>query len=256
MRVAEFFYSIQGEGITAGVPAVFIRLSGCNLSCGISPENLVRAYKKGWSQDLIEKMRLPEANWVCDTISVWLKGKQYTNEELFEELRARGFIDKLNNSAHLILTGGEPTLFQKEICSFIEYLYENNVKPYTEIETNGTIVPDKIDRFVSQYNVSIKLSNSGMPYERRIKPDAIIFYKNKENAWFKFVVVDEKDAEEVMGLQKEYSIPSRRIILMPGASNRDELIKNSCRVVELAKKYGFRYCSRLQLEIWNKRTGV
>ncbi|HEV8642746.1 MAG TPA: 7-carboxy-7-deazaguanine synthase QueE, partial [Methylomirabilota bacterium] len=32
-RIAEVFYSIQGEGATAGLPAVFVRLQGCSVGC-------------------------------------------------------------------------------------------------------------------------------------------------------------------------------------------------------------------------------
>lgn len=72
MKVNEIFYSLQGEGYYAGTPAVFVRFSGCNLSCPF-----------------------------CDTNHV--DGHQLTEEEI---------VDEVNRfpASHVVITGGEPGL--------------------------------------------------------------------------------------------------------------------------------------------------
>ena len=60
LNISEQFYSIQGEGRTVGVPALFLRLQGCNLTCGGKKTVLTGNKQDG-------------ASWRCDTIEVWTK---------------------------------------------------------------------------------------------------------------------------------------------------------------------------------------
>ena len=81
----------------------------------------------------------------------------------------KGWIGLLRNGAHLVITGGEPLLWQENIVNLMDYI--NKVEhfiPFCECETNGTILPDpEVDRVISQYNVSPKLKNSGMERNKR-----------------------------------------------------------------------------------------
>ena len=109
LYVSELFYSIQGEGQTIGIPAVFLRLTGCNLNC----------------------------TW-CDSVEVWRKG----NRIAFEDILNEELIDRLRDGAHLVITGGEPMLQAERVGNFIEWIaYTHGFMPIVEIETNGTIRP-------------------------------------------------------------------------------------------------------------------
>lgn len=245
LKVAEHFYSIQGEGLTTGVPAYFIRLTSCNLLCGG-----YGTQKDGLLHD--------GATWRCDTIEVWTKGKEMTPIELLGCLGIE-FIDRVKGGAHIIFTGGEPLLQQKGIEAFLKMLmpYFNFGRPFVEVETNGTVLPsDFMFANVDQWNISPKLSNSGMPKDKRIVPAVL----QRFNAcafsviMFKFVVSSETDWDEIC---IDYSmVPHRRIVLMPAAMDEDELRKNINIVAELAKKHCIRMCSRMHITIWNKLTGV
>jgi len=224
--VAETFYSIQGEGSLVGRPALFIRFGGCNLRC----------------------------KW-CDTTSVWRKGKPYSFEELTEIVKR--FAGK---GIDIVFTGGEPLIHQKWIERIIRE-FDDEFLLY-QIETNGTIPPmtsltERDDVF---FNVSPKLSNSGMPEENRIVPEAIhsLSHLAREGrAIFKFVVLSREDVEEALEtFIAPFSIPQHAIYLMPLSNTRDEFIRRSPKVVELCKEFGFSFSPRLQLVIWNRRTGV
>ncbi len=150
IAVSEYFYSLQGEGKTMGIPAFFIRLTGCNLICG--------GY--GVEKDGILK---DGASWKCDTIDVWMKGSTYGFEELTEILIHKfDFINLLKKSVHLIITGGEPLLQQERILGYLNFLKQNyNCCPIVEIETNATFIPSsELDSRVSYWNFSIWESNS------------------------------------------------------------------------------------------------
>jgi 7-carboxy-7-deazaguanine synthase len=95
LAVSEVFYSIQGEGKTVGIPSVFVRLGGCNLMCGGMGTQFDGELHNG-------------AEFRCDTVEVWMKA---TSKELHEIL-PQDCVEAIRNGAHVILTGGEPTMQQ------------------------------------------------------------------------------------------------------------------------------------------------
>lgn len=248
--IAEQFFSIQGEGATMGVPAFFLRLTGCNLMCG----------GKGTEKD---QQLHDGATWRCDTIEVWQKGSSKDYEQIFTDwsnesaMPIRELLSK--REAHIVITGGEPLLQQKALLDFLEWLRDRiSSGAYIEIETNGTRVPSfHLNEFIEQYNVSPKLSNSGMPAELRINNEAMNFFARQSNAWFKFVISGENDLVEVMeDFVKPFRLDPRRVYLMPAASDRDDLTRISADVAALCKREALRFSSRLQLAIFNQKTGV
>jgi len=243
LAVSEHFYSIQGEGKTMGVPAVFLRLTACNLMCG----------GRGTEKD---KQLHHGATWRCDSIEVWKKGTSYEIEE-FVELFFNKYEKYFNNRAHLIITGGEPTLQQKQLDKFIKGLIERlGFKPFIEIETNGTIIPQMIYEHIDLINCSPKLSNSGEPEKKRIKPKVLQFLNLSPLTIFKFVVSSNTDIDEIMALIAGNSLDLEKIYLMPSAQDQDELKQNTKIVADLCMKHGFNFSTRLQIIIWNETTGV
>ena len=106
-KVNEIFYSIQGEGYNAGLPAVFVRFSGCNLHCPF-----------------------------CDT-------QHETGVEMTAE-QIRQAVDEADGGREtmVVLTGGEPTLQ----LTNDEDLFPAPCSRFVAIETNGTgEVPDWVD---------------------------------------------------------------------------------------------------------------
>ena len=119
----EIFYSLQGEGTSAGEPAVFLRLAGCNLHC----------------------------TW-CDSKRTWGGGIELSVHEVAERLLAQP-------CRRYIITGGEPLLQAAELEVLLQLLPAD---AYIEVETNGTIAPTAaLAARVNQWNVSPKLPHAG-----------------------------------------------------------------------------------------------
>lgn len=230
LNVAETFFSIQGEGQTAGIPAVFLRLSGCNLLCN--------------------------AKWRCDTIEVWQKG-QNTG---FDRVLSREQREALARGAHLVITGGEPLLQQLAIVDFLLWFASSfGWRPIVEVETNGTICPSEdMKKIVTYWNISPKLSNSGEPVHKRINEVALAMFFNLvgvRSVMYKFVINDEGDALEMIQDYAEH-INFSRIWLMPAGASQQELAITRPLVADMCKQHLFKYSDRLQVAIWNKATGV
>ena len=226
--VSEIFYSMQGEGQTMGIPSVFLRLGGCNLLCEGS-------------------------GWRCDSIEVWMKGKS----TIFQEVLNEEYIKNLRQGAHLVITGGEPMIHQNSIIKYLEYFVEaHKFKPIIEIETNGTINPDKrlVENWVNFWNCSPKLSTSGELFSKRFNPESLLSLNQIKSTIFKFVISCKEDIEE---LKTDFSICDRKkIVLMPAGDSQQKLKKIRKTVARIALDEGFRYSERLHVMIWNKKTGV
>lgn len=258
LNISEDFYSVQCEGVTTGYPAYFIRLKSCNLMCGGPDGSLMKEGK---------------ATWWCDTEAIWRTGRKKEFSYLIDRWRKENILDwVLDGRVHLIWTGGEPTIpkHQKDIVSFLEELeHQYNtfrggeetmfpMKVYNEIETNGTIyITDDLFDKLDQINCSVKLANSGMTKSRRIKADALNRIMEHENYWFKFVVSNDTDINEI---EKDFivpfNIPPEKVLMMPGLDSREHYHERTKFCLELAKKHGYIGMSRLHISAWDMTTGV
>lgn len=229
--VAEMFGdTIQGEGVNTGVPATFLRLQGCTLNC----------------------------SW-CDSESVWRFGNPYSVDEICDIFEVNGFVEKFKNGQHLVLTGGSPLKQQLELIALIERFIDRfGFKPYIEIENEAVLrVHPKMIGYVDCWNNSPKLASSGNSSRARHKSDILRTLSGFPNSWFKFVVTDNKDWNEI---NTHYLMPDliRRdqIILMPEGATQEELAFTRELTVQIAIREGVRFSDREHVIIWNKKTGV
>lgn len=226
LRVSEIFESIQGEGASAGMPCVFLRLATCNLRCSY-----------------------------CDTKYTW-DFEAYRYED---EVRHRDVADVLREvlalrPLRLVITGGEPLLQQPAVEALVGALGDGTA---VEVETNGTFEPSPaLVRRVTQWNVSPKLENSGESEERRLHRAALGALLATGRAWLKLVVASEGDAAEAEALVQALGWPRERTLFMPLAASRTELRARQPLVRLLARARGVGVSPRLHVEQWDGRRGV
>lgn len=248
----EIFHTLEGEGRYVGYPAIFLRLSSCNLTC------------KGFiSKDS------PNG---CDSYVSWSKKNKMTFEEIALFFEDRGFHTQLQNGAILKLTGGEPLIWQDKLLKFTQFILDRwfakgvEDKPFgviterylhIDFETNGTIMPKYKDWYaldaVVTFTTSPKLSNNGDAETLRYKPE-VLRSLVENTACFKFVVKQESDLEEILERyinDPRVAVPSAYVWLMPMCGSRAELLQVGPIVAGLCKKYGFKFSNRLHLQLWD-----
>ena len=288
LRYSEVFYSVQGEGRFVGVPSVFLRVFGCNFECaGFGQErgNLLATDKmpyytdpradKNHPQAYKSIEELPVTPIGCDSSASWaMKYKHLQLTETIEEVQQR-IIDLLPNGKygekediHLVITGGEPLLgWQRVWPELLELGKQLGLKNVT-FETNTTqpLHKDfedylrKQTKFKVTWSCSPKLSVSGEPWETAIKPDIARSYFDIPNSdgYFKFVVADSTDVDEVGKAVKEYSdvginVP---VYCMPLGGRSEMYNLNTQGVARLAMERGWRYTPRLQVDIFGNKWGT
>ena len=270
LLISSDFYSVQGEGISSGIPSYFIRLSHCNLNCGISSKMMAEIRKRGAEglEDgeifVGDLQRDGLATWTCDSTSQWaIRGENMDFDYLLKRWEEQGIWDDIRKgNIHLIWTGGEPTMpkHQKAIFNFLTYAksLDHRTHFYNEIETNGTYVMEgNLFYSMHQINCSPKLANSGMTEKQRIKPDAIKRIMEHNNYQFKFVVSTENDIKEVFrDFIEPFNIPLNRVVCMPGLDDQADFHERTEFVLEMAKKYKFRGLTRLHISAWDKTLNV
>ncbi|KDE59839.2 radical SAM protein [Halostagnicola sp. A56] len=253
LPINELFYSLQGEGILAGVPSVFVRTSGCNLRC-----------------------------WFCDSYHTsWEPTHAWMG---LDEIVAE--VESFERADHIVLTGGEPLLHEESV-RLLERLAELGY--HTTVETNGTIFRDAP---IDLASISPKLESSTPTPDRnpraeqsgddagsgqraagdssrdsdgiasrhernRIDLEAMARLVETYDSQLKFVVTDEPDVAEVESILEDLravstaSIGADDVLLMPEGATRDRLAETRTRVAELAMEHGFRYTPRLHVDLWN-----
>jgi organic radical activating enzyme len=274
LLISSDFYTIQGEGISSGIPAYFVRLGICNLTCGMSRAftNMLAKEAKLEDGEIFEGDLVKEgkATWTCDSTSQWLwRGEDKEFQYLIDRWKEEGVYDDINHgTVHIIWTGGEPTIkgHQEAIVNFNNYW--NNVvsygtnshefAPFQEIETNGTIVIDlPLFNILDQINCSPKLANSGMTEKQRINPEAIQRIMHHNNYQFKFVISTEDDVLELFrDFVEPFNIPLKNVVCMPGLDDASNFEERTRFVMEMAKKYRFRGLTRLHIAAWDKTLNV
>jgi len=229
MRIAEIFHSIQGEGLLAGVPSIFIRTSGCNLRCH-------------WCDT-------PYASWKPE-------GPEMSIEEILKKLTEW-------HCHHVVLTGGEP-MITPDLPELATALKKQ--KKHITIETAGTILPNSISCDLA--SISPKLSNSTPSPERdpawakkheatRLQPEVIAEWIRKYPFQLKFVVSSELDLADIKHLLSRLPpVPLHQILLMPEGIDVKTLATRSPWLVDICKREGFRFCPRLQIELFGHTRGT
>jgi 7-carboxy-7-deazaguanine synthase len=227
MRIAEIFYSIQGEGILTGVPSVFVRTSGCNLRC----------------------------TW-CDTpYTSWTpEGRDYSIDEIVAEVRA-------TNTKHVVVTGGEPMIVES-VVELTQQLKRDGM--HITIETAGTVYKDVACDLMS---ISPKLANStprerdggrwAAQHDRlRYQPEVLAKLMGVCEYQLKFVVASPGDLAEINAVIEETQADRGRVVLMAEGIDSETIRERAGWITEICKREGFRYSPRLHIDLWGNRRGV
>jgi organic radical activating enzyme len=268
LLISSDFYSVQGEGISSGVPSYFVRLGICNLTCGMSRKftnQLAKEEKLEDGEIFVGDLHAEgKATWTCDSTSQWLwRGEDKEFQYLIDQWKEQGIYEDIKNGTiHIIWTGGEPTIkgHQEAIYNFYTYWITTEIgpgkmgiSPFQEIETNGTIVigRDLFDQ-IDQINCSPKLSNSGMTEKQRINPEAIKRIMEHSLYQFKFVVSVEDDIKEIFrDFIEPFNIPLKNVVIMPGLDDVSDFEERTRFSLEMAKRYRVRGLTRLHIAAWN-----
>ena len=218
MVINEIFHSIQGEGLLAGTPSVFVRLAGCPVGCV----------------------------W-CDTKYAW-------DANDGEELPIPEIVNKIDQwpCRYVVITGGEP-MVNPQLPDLAKALKEQN--KHITIETAGI-------KFVAGLacdlmSVSPKLSNSGQKI--KTTPDPFFSIRQLIRRYpyqLKFVVDSPDDLPEIQqAVEQIGGIPAEKVMLMPQAKKRDELIAKSPMVAQLCREAGYVFCQRLHILLYDGARG-
>lgn len=241
---AEIFHTLQGEGVGVGIPAVFVRLSLCNLHCV-------------WC-DTEHTWNFEGTPWVHEKDTAEGPAKHRKSEAIIEmgvdEIAAevRRF-----DCRRVVLTGGEPLLQEEGLVGLMQELRRDGEVWYFEIETNGTRMPgEDFLSEIDQLNVSPKLMNSGLAIGLRRKTEVLQGLSASGKAWFKFVVEREEDVAEIFSLAAEGGIVKEQIVLMPEGRTTRDIDLVAPWLAERCRDLGVRFSDRLHVRLWGDKRGV
>jgi organic radical activating enzyme len=282
IKIAELFYSIQGEGRYMGVPSVFLRTFGCNFKC--AGFGMSRGALSNEADDIAEVAHLynkyeelPLVSTGCDSYASWHPSFKNLSPMLTSEAIADRIMEILPHKRweeeHLVITGGEPLLgWQRAYPDLLNHPKMSELKEIT-FETNGTqkLTPefaaylhtwkshhDKNFYREITFSVSAKLPCSGEKWEDAICPEIVCEYEEYGTAYLKFVIATEQDfadAECAIAAYRKAGFTGH-VYLMPVGGVESVYAMNNKNVALLAMKHGLRYSDRLQVPLFKNEWGT
>ena len=228
MRIAEIFYSLQGEGRLLGLPSVFIRTSGCNLRCV----------------------------W-CDTpYTSWQpEGRAYSVEKILREVQKYP-------ARHVVITGGEPLLAPdlERLATALK-----TAGKHITIETAATIfckLPCDLVSMSPKLAHSTPWKRAAEKIAQRHESQRLNFsvmqnYIDGYDYQFKFVVAGPSDMDEIEAvIARLQRVDRSRVLLMPEGITRRALAAKAGWLAEICKQRGFGFTPRLHIELFGNRRGT
>jgi 7-carboxy-7-deazaguanine synthase len=282
IKIAELFYSIQGEGRYMGVPSVFLRTFGCNFKCAgfgmprgqlsleadtIAITHINQPFKK--------YEELPLVSTGCDSYASWDPRFKELSPMLTSDAIAERIMEIIPHGEwrdeHLVITGGEPLLgWQRAYPELLDHPKMTALKEIT-FETNGT---QKLTAEFKEYlhnwgieqrgytsltfSVSAKLPCSGEAWEDAIRPEIVCEYEEVGTTYLKFVIATEQDfadAECAVAAYRKAGFKGH-VYLMPVGGVESVYALNNRNVADLAMRNGLRYSDRLQVPLFKNEWGT
>lgn len=221
--------TFQGEGPSAGRRAAFVRLGLCNLDC----------------------------SW-CDTPYTWdWTGKvgppQDRGALVHADVDEVVELVKVRDVDLVVITGGEPMIQQTSLAPLVRQLVDSGIE--VEIETNGTILSHEpiLDAHV-RWNVSPKLSGSGVDPERALHLDALRRYAEL-GAVFKFVACGSAELDEIAALVDRLGIERRRVWVMPEGTSAAAVVGGMRAMATKVLQRGWNLGGRTHVLLWGNERG-
>ncbi len=249
MRIAETYRSVQGEGRLTGTDSIFIRTSGCNLRCVFCDTPYASWHPEGTDVSVDALLQdihalIPKSASVASA----------SGARVASGSGRTALATSLESCRHIVLTGGEPLLFDQSL-SLCERLRAEGF--HITIETAGTIyLPLACDLM----SISPKTRNS-LPdaathpqwhqrhEETRFAPDVIRRMIDQYDYQIKFVVVARSDIAEILEWLASFpEIDPARVYLMPEGITTERLNKTTQWLQPECRDQGFQFCPRRQIE--------
>ena len=229
--VNEIFYSLSGEGVSHGVPTVFVRLAGCSLRCGMD------GTRKLW----------------CDT--GYGLSEKAGSEMSMEEILAK--VESFSKTpTQILLTGGEPLEGEKKFfcAEFTKMVYlkrHNSNFAFTRVETNGKEDIQDLKHMV--FSIDYKLPGSGM--ESLMNADNFHFIKTRNNPLdeVKFVVRDRADFDRSLEVIEEFGLNQNLIFSSVYHDLKPSLLADWLKEKNIP---GARFSIQLHKYLWGEERGV
>ncbi|MFJ1954589.1 7-carboxy-7-deazaguanine synthase QueE [Streptomyces microflavus] len=208
--------TFQGEGPSCGHPALFIRLSRCNLTCTKCDT------KYTWDRSQFD-LRKESTRWTAADLLAWATSSPV-------EL--------------VVITGGEPLLQQVRLVPLVRGLLAAGKR--VEFETNGTLapVPELVVEGV-RFNVSPKIASFGVDEAKSVVPAALEAFAASGRAAFKFVASSVADLDRIAELADTHRLAP--VWVMPEGTTADAITATTRVLADAVAARHWHFTTRLHV---------